>query len=69
MKKFIRTATATSEKFRVETPYNCYEFDTEQEAQEFLDFVNSDPDYDDPELGDIIEWVFFYKKNTPRSEW
>lgn len=69
MKKYIKTATATSEKVVVETPYNSYEFDTEHEAQEFENFVNADPDYDDPELGDIIEWMFFYKKNTPRSEW
>lgn len=63
MKKYIRTATTTAEKFRVETPYNCYEFDTEQEAQEFEDFVNSDPDYDDPETGPIVEHCYFLNRD------
>ncbi|MCM1226403.1 MAG: hypothetical protein NC320_03130 [Clostridium sp.] len=62
MKKYIKTATATSEKVTVETPYNSYEFDTEQDAQEFLDYVNSDPEYDDPEVGDIVEHCFFLNK-------
>lgn len=69
MKKYIKNATAVADKVRIETPYNTYEFDSEKEAQEFLDYVNADPDYDDHDLGDLIEWIFFYKKRTPRSEW
>ena len=62
MKKYIKTAVATSEKCSVTTPYGSYDFDSEEEMQEFLDYVHADPDYDDPELGDIIEHCFFLNK-------
>ena len=64
MKNYIKNATAVADKVRVDTPYNSYDFDTAKEAQEFLDFVNSDPEYDDPDLGDLIEWIFFYEKEN-----
>ena len=62
MKKFIKNATAVAGKVRVDTPYNSYEFGSEEKAQEFFDYVNADPDYDDPELGDVVEHCFFLNR-------
>ena len=64
MKKYLKAAITTMNPYHVKTPYGEYDFETESDAQEFLDFVESDPDYyDDPDMGDLIEWIFFYKKN------
>lgn len=62
MKKYIKHATAVADKVRVDTPYNSYEFDSEEDAQEFLDYVNAAPDYDDPDLGDVVEHCFFLNR-------
>lgn len=64
MKKYIKNSVAVSEKCSLTTPYGKYEFHNEEEMQEFLDYVNADPDYNDPDLGDIIEWSYFYKKDN-----
>ena len=53
MKKYIKNATAVADKVKVDTPYNSYDFDTEEEAQEFLDYVNADPDYADEATCDL----------------
>lgn len=64
MKKYIKNATAVADEVRVDTPYNSYEFDSEEEAQEFFDYVNADPDYDDPKLGDVVEHCFFLNRES-----
>lgn len=63
MKIYIKNATMTGDKVIVETPYNTYEFCSEAEAIEFEEYVNSDPDYEDPEIGDIVEHCYFINKS------
>jgi hypothetical protein len=67
MSNYIKCSHDNCGRPTVTTKCRNYVFDTEAEMQEFVDYLNADPDYADPDLMDIIEWSFFYKKT--HDEW
>lgn len=65
MKQYVKASIATANGCKVRTPYDNYVFSSDLEAREFCDYVNSDPEYSDPEIGMIIEHCFFINKAYP----
>lgn len=54
-------------KFVVDTPYTRkpYEFKTREKAEDFVNYCMSDPDYQDPDLGDITEYIYYMSEKYP----
>lgn len=63
IKRYKKISADNQVKIVPETPYNVYEFDSEEEANEFESYVTADPKYEDPEIGDIVEHCFFINKS------
>lgn len=59
MDKHIQKALAIAKGCKVETPYDIYMFCSESEANKFCEYVNSDSEYNDPEIGPIVEHCYF----------
>ncbi len=62
IKRYKKISADNQVKIVPQTPYNVYEFDSEEEANEFEAFVNSTPEYSDSKVGDVIEHCFFINK-------